>query len=145
MNNIKERIEDLENRVSALEKALSSSSSFFKENEKGQRPPALREFLNEKGSKLSNINMILAIAVYRDRFIRPKSCFNIKDISDLVGRAKLKKQSNINYSVLKNVQKGYVEEDGKGEDGKKKWRVTQSGKSFVNANFKSDKKHQKKN
>ncbi len=137
-NNIKERIENLENRVSALEEALSSFSTSSEENKKKQKRPAIREFLNEKTLK-SNVNIILAIAVYYDRFIKPESCFNKEDISDLVGKAKVKKPSNIHDSILKNVRKGYIEEDDeKGEDGHKKWRVTQSGISFVDANFKRD-------
>ena len=136
-NDIEKRVKKLENRVSVLEKALNSSSSFFEKIKKKQRPPAPREFLNKKAPK-TDLDRILTIAVYHDRFIKPESCFNKQDISDLIEKAKVKKPSNINDTILKNVQKGYIEEDGKGEDGKKKWRVTQSGVSFVDANFKRD-------
>lgn len=136
-NNFKERIENLENRVSALEKALSISSTISGENEKKRRRPAIKEFLNEKTLK-TDVDRILAIAVYHDRFIKPDSCFNKEDISNLVKKAKIKKPSNISDTIYQNARKGYFEEDGKGEDGKKKWYVTGSGISIVDRNFKHD-------
>lgn len=130
---IEKKLEDLENRVAALERILVSPSS--EENKKKQRPPAIREFLNEKNPK-TNLDRILAIAVYHNRFIDPsRDSFNVKDIEDLIPKAKLKKPANINDVINKNVIKGYFEEDGKEETGKKKWYVTGSGISRVDSNF----------
>ena len=130
---IEKKLEDLENRVAALERILVSPSS--EENKKKQRPPAIREFLNEKNPK-TNLDRSLAIAVYHNRFIDPsRDSFNVKDIEDLIPKAKLKKPANINDVINKNVIKGYFEEDGKEETGKKKWYVTGSGISRVDSNF----------
>ena len=132
---IEKKLEDLENRVVELEKAFLSSPPSSEENKEKRRPPAIREFLNEKKPK-TNLDRILAIAVYHNRFIEPnKDFFNVKDILHLIPKAKLKKPANINDVINKNVVKGYFEEDGKDETSKKKWYVTESGISIVDSNF----------
>ena len=130
---IEKRLDDLENRVVALEKGLISSSS--EESKKRRKPPAIREFLNEKTPK-TNLDRVLAIAVYHNRFIAPNTdSFSVADLLHLIPRARLKKPRNINDVINKNVIKGYFEEDGKNETGKKKWYVTESGISKVDNNF----------
>ena len=132
---IEKKLEDLENRVTTLEKVLVHSSSSPEESKKKQRPPAIREFLNEKKPK-TNLDRILAIAVYHNRFIEPNTdFFNVKNITHLIPKAKLKKPTNINDVINKNVIKGYLEEDGKDEAGNKRWYVTESGISIVDSNF----------
>lgn len=132
---IEKRIEDLENRVRVIEDAISSSYSHQK-NE-NRKKLSVREFLNKKKPK-GNPNTILALAVYNEQF-NEQGYFNVKTISDLMGKAKLKKPENINYPIYINVQKGYFEEDDeKGEDNKKRWHVTQTGISLVDSNFKND-------
>lgn len=131
---IEKKLEDLDSRIVTLEKALLSSPS-TEENKKKRRPPAIREFLNEKKPK-TNLDRILAIAVYHNRFIESNTdFFNVKNILDLIPKAKLKKPANINDVINKNVIKGYFEEDGKDESGKKRWYVTESGISRVDNNF----------
>lgn len=133
-NNIEKRIENLEERVSALEKILHSPSFSEKNNKK--KNSNIREFLNGK-KPTTDLDRILALAVYHDKFV--KSIFNKKDISDLIKEAKMKKPSNISDTISKNVAKGHFQEDGKGDDRKKQWYVTETGISLVENNFNNEK------
>lgn len=128
---IETRVTDLENRVSALEKELSSSVASPKNGKR--RNLSINEFLLEKNPATA-IDRTLAIAVYHERFAGANS-FSANDILDLIRKAKQKKPKNINDLINKNITKGYFEEDRVGEDGKKRWYVTSSGVTLVDNNF----------
>jgi len=134
---IEMRIVDLENRVAALEKELHSGTRTSKSRRR--RNPSINEFLREKGPKTA-IDMILAVAVYHDRFTGTDS-FSANDLLDLIRKAKRKKPKNINDLINKNIVKGYLEEDKVGEDKKKRWYVTNSGMELVDNNFNRDAKN----
>lgn len=127
---IETRITDLEARVTNLEKELRTSSS---PKEDKRREKSINEFLREKGSTTA-IDIILTIAVYHEQFAGADS-FNANDLLDLVKKARLKKPKNINDLINKNISKGYFEEDSVGEDGKKRWYVTNSGTELVDNSF----------
>ena len=132
-NNLEERIESLENRVSALEKA-QVSSQLSPEEPRNRKKLSIREFCNNKNPK-TDIERVLVLAVYHDRFTET-DFFNLKDILNLIKKAKLKKPSNTSDAINKNVRKGLFEEDDeKGEDGRKRWYVTETGSSLVDNNF----------
>lgn len=131
---IEKRITDLENRFTALEKELRSGSASSK-TERRQNP-SVKDFLLEKNPTTA-IDSVLAIAVYHERFMGVSS-FSANDISDLIRKAKLTKPKNINDLINKNKEKGYFEEDEVGDDGKKRWYVTNLGTSLVDNNFNSN-------
>ena len=128
---IKKKITDLENRVAALEKELRFVDSSPKSGKR--RNPSINEFLREKGSTTA-IDSILTMAVYHERFAGADA-FGVNDLLDLIRKAKQKKPKNINDLINKNIAKGYFEEDKVGEDGKKRWYVTNSGIKLVDDNF----------
>lgn len=128
---IETRITDLENRVSVLERGLCINSSSSGDKRCNL---SLNEFLQKKGPT-TVVDTVVAIAVYYERFGGTDS-FSAKDLLGLIRKAKQKKPSNINDLINKNVSKGYFEEEEKvGEDGKKRWYVTQSGAELVDDNF----------
>lgn len=131
-NNFEERIKSLENRVSALEKIQAASQSFPKESRR--KKLGVSEFLNDKKPK-TDVERVLVLAVYHDHFTET-DFFSLKDISNLIKKAKLKKPSNTSDAINRNVKKGLFEEDDeKGEDGKKRWYVTETGSALVDNNF----------
>lgn len=132
-NNLEERIESLENRVSALEKTQVSSQLSPKEL-RNRKKLGVREFFNNKNPK-TDIEKVLVLAVYHDRFTET-DFFNLKDILNLIKKAKLRRPSNTSDAINKNVRKGLFEEDDeKGEDGRKRWYVTETGSSLVDNDF----------
>lgn len=129
---IETRVSDLENRITALEKELhSAGGSPLKADKK--RGLSINEFLKEKGATTA-IDVVLAIAAYYERFGGADS-FGANDLLDLIRKAKQKKPANINDLINKNLSKGYFEEDNVGDDGKKRWYVTNSGMVAIDNNF----------
>lgn len=127
------RVTNLEKRVSALENASHVS---FPESGGKKRGLSVNEFLREKGvtSTTSGVNIVLAIAVYNDRF-RGADSFSASDLNDLIREARLKPLTNVNDRINQNVSKGYMAVDKPGEGRKKRWYVTNSGYEFVDSNF----------
>ena len=129
------RVTNLENRVSALE---NTSHVSFPESGGKKRNPSVNEFLREKGvtRKTSVVNLVLAIAVYNERF-RNTGPFSRNDLRELIRKAKQKEPTNINDCINRNIHKGYIEieEDEVGEDGTMRWHVTSSGYEFVDNNL----------
>ena len=124
------RVSDLEKRVSALEEVLHTKSSASEEK---MRNISVDEFLLEKRPK-SATDVVLAMAVYCEGFCDADS-FSAKSLSDLIRKAKEKKPKNINDLINKNMAKGYMEADERGEDRKKRWYVTKLGTDYVSSNF----------
>lgn len=130
------RISDLEKRVSALEKGPHADSAGIR----GKKPNlSVNEFLREKRviSATSAVNLVLAIAVYNERF-RGADSVSANNLRDLIREAKQKSPTNINDCINRNVSKGYIAEDKFGEDRKKRWYVTTSGNDYVDSNFKDN-------
>lgn len=125
------RFADLESRVASLEKEKGTHA--VPSESKKREKLSINEFLLEKNPGTA-MDSALAIAVYHERFSGTDS-FNANDILDLIRKAKKKKPKNINDLINKNIAKGYFEEDKVGEDGKKRWYVTNSGVSVIDKNF----------
>ncbi|MDE0297594.1 MAG: hypothetical protein OXN17_03095 [Candidatus Poribacteria bacterium] len=130
------RISDLEKRVSVLEKGTHGISP---ESGGKKRTQSVSEFLREKQvtRATSAANLVLAIAVYCENF-RGADAFSVVDLRDLIREAKHKQPANINDCIYRNIPKGYIAEDERGEDGKKRWYVTNSGIELVDNNFNQD-------
>lgn len=130
------RITDLEVRMSTLEKGLCTSSSSSREK---KRSLSLKEFFRTTGvtSKTSTVKTVLAVAVYSERF-RGADFFSASGLNDLIREAKQPRPKNINDCIYKNIQMGYIAEDKRGEDGKKRWYVTNLGIELVDNNFNRD-------
>lgn len=133
---IETRVAELENRVKALESELRGNPVATKNDKK--KNISINEFLLEKKPGTA-MDSALAIAVYHEKFSGANS-FNANDILDLIRKAKQKKPKNINDLINKNISKGYFEEDTVGEDGKKRWYVTNSGTAVVDNNFSRNEK-----
>lgn len=123
------RVTKLEGRVDALEKALGADTSGVGK----KRKVSVNEFLRSKGPKTA-VDTVLTLAVYFERY-EGDSSFNTSDLMALIRKAKQAKPSNINDLVNRNISKGYLEEEGVGEDGKKRWYVTTSGEDLINNAF----------
>lgn len=132
LNDIETRVTDLENRITALEKELHSVGDSPQKDGK-TRGLSINEFLKEKEA-IKTIDIVLAIAAYHERFNDANS-FGANDLFNLIRKAKRKQPANINDLINKNLSKGYFEEDNVGDDGKKRWYVTNSGMAVVDNNF----------
>ena len=132
-NDLETRVANLENRVSTLEKRTHGISS---ESREKKRTQSVSEFLLEKQvtRTTSRSNLVLAVAVYRERF-RGAESFSVIELRELIREAKQKLPSNINDCICRYIPKGYIAEDKLGEDRKKRWYVTTSGNDYVDNNF----------
>ena len=130
---LEEKVANLEKRVSALEEAFDTGPI---PSEEKKRDTSVNEFLREKGvtNTTSAVNIVLAIAVFNDRF-RGADSFSASDLSDLIREARQKPPTNINDCINRNISKGYMAVDKRGGNRKKRWYVTNTGRDFVDDNL----------
>jgi len=125
---IRKKLEEHEERISKLEKLFQTKP------EKVKKELSLREFLLSKNPK-SEMERTLAVAYYLENY-EDFTSFNVKDLENGFRRAKEKIPGNINYEVIRNSQKGYLEEAGEKKDNRKAWYLTNSGEEYVDSDFK---------
>lgn len=126
--------EQLEARVTALEARLAriEGQSLHETVElKGvtKKRLSLREFMNSK-SMTSEVQKTLAIAYYLETH-DGMSSFNAQDIKKGYSLAKEPSPRNINDTINKNIQKGYLMDAAEKKEGNKAWTLTNSGIEFV--------------
>lgn len=131
ISRITERLEEHEERISKLEKLLQTRPEEFK------KKLSIREFMLSKNPK-SEMERTLAVAYYLEKF-QDFTSFHAKDLKSGFRRAKAKIPGNINYEVIRNIQKGYLEEAEEKKENRKTWYLTISGEKYVDDNFEEEK------
>jgi hypothetical protein len=128
--------EPLEARIAALEARLvriESQSVHETVELKGviKKRLSLREFMNSK-LMTSEVQKTLAIAYYLE-IHDGMSSFNAQDIKKGYSLAKEPSPRNINDTINKNIQKGYLMDADEKKEGNKAWTLTNSGIGFLEA------------
>jgi len=129
---IQQQINDLERRVTLLEKINKTKSSSLVGQGKGKKL-TVREFLISKKPS-DDVKKTLAIGYYLEKYDNFPS-FNADDLHQGYEKAKEKKPLNINDKVNLNIKKGHMDGASEKKDNKKAWYVTNSGEQFVKNNF----------
>lgn len=86
----------------------------------------------------TELQKTLVIAYYIEKYENLNS-LNVKDLESGFRRAKEKLPGNINYEVIRNIQKGYMMEAEEKKDNRKAWYITNTGVEYVENNFKKEK------
>jgi hypothetical protein len=119
------RIENLERRVSELEKPCPAPSPI----ESGSRPLSLREFINSKSPK-TVVDTVIVIGYYLEEHSKMSS-FTCEDLSKGFINAKEKPPTNPSDMLAKNARRGFIMEAPDQKDGPKAWMLTNTGVKFV--------------
>jgi hypothetical protein len=128
---VKKKLEEHEERISRLEKLFQTKPQAIK------KKVSIREFMLSKNPK-NEMQKTLAIGYYLEKY-DDLSSFNAKDLENGFRRAKEKIPGNINYQVIRNIQKGYMMEAEEKKDKRKAWYLTNSGEKYVDNNFEQEK------
>jgi len=83
------------------------------------------------------VEKTLVVAYYLEHF-RNISPFNAKDIEELFREVKEKPPDNINYKVIKNIEKGHLMESEEKKDDLKSCTLTTTGERFVENGLKRE-------
>ena len=132
LDQIGERLQNLEKRVAVLEGVASSRSEIAK----GQIQPkslSLREFMAEKNPS-NDVQRTLAIGYYLEHH-KNIITFNINDIEGEFRAAKMPPPANINDKINMNIRKTHIMEAADKKDEKKAWTLTDSGEKEVEKGF----------
>ena len=82
-----------------------------------------------------DIQKTLIVGYYLEKYDNLSS-FNSKDLENGFRSAKESIPDNINYKVIKNIEKGYMMEAKEKKDKLKAWNLTGSGERFVENDLK---------
>ncbi len=124
---MKKRLEEHEKRILQLE------SLFNDKPEAVKKKISVKEFIISKRPK-DDIQKTLAVGYYLEKY-EEFSSFNAKDLESCIGTAKESIPKNINYKVIKNIEKGYMAEAKEKKDKLKAWYLTNSGEGHVEDGF----------
>lgn len=117
-----------EERIQKLETKIQDSAPASIEVSRKQISP--KEFLLEKKPS-GEVQKTLMLCYYIEHTIG-LTPFNIDDLNKVFKLAKEVVPSNLNDKINKNIDKGYLVEDGAKKDSKKAWHLTASGENFIN-------------
>lgn len=131
ISEIRRKLVEHEERISKLEKI------FRLEPERIKKKLSIRDFISSK-NPTSEMERTLVLAYYLEKYDDLTS-FNVKDLEDAFRRAKARIPKNINYEVIRNIRKGYMEEAKKKKDDRKAWYLTNSGEEYVDSGFEREK------
>ncbi len=121
-----QRVEDLEQRVFALENAPKGGAPAAAP---GAKPLSIREFVISKGPKTS-VDTTLLVGFYLEKFAGT-SPFNLEDVTRGFAQAKEPLPANPSDMLYKNVKRGFLMESAEKKGGSKSWIVTNSGERHV--------------
>lgn len=130
---IEKRLETLEAKLELLESRFPSAAAAITDVRK--KKLSLREFMNSKAIT-SEVQKTLAIGYYLETH-EALSSFNIQDIKKGFNLAKEPAPRNINDTINKNIQKGFLMETDEKKEGTKAWMLTNSGIEFIDGGFKT--------
>ena len=80
----------------------------------------------------------LAVGYYFETY-EGFTSFNVKDLENGFRRTKEKIPRNINYEVIRSIQKGYMMEAKEKKENRKAWYLTNSGMKYIENNFEQEK------
>lgn len=123
------RLQALEDRVRALEAELSSEPKSARQ----KKPMSVKEFVLQKKPK-DDVQKTLVIGYYLEEFNRMSS-FNTRDLEVAFRMAKEAVPENINYKIIRNIDKGLITESGEKKEGIKAWMLTNTGIQAVERGF----------
>jgi len=120
---VRKILEDHEKRIQKLEKLYESKPATSK------KQISIKEVILSKKPK-NDVEKTIVIGYYLENF-RNMSSFNAKDLEEGFRKAKEKVPKNINYKVIKNIEKGFMMEAKEKKDKLKAWNLTSTGERFV--------------
>ena len=112
-----------EERISRLESLLHGKKTL------SSKKLSSKEFLL-KARPEGDVMKVLCIAYYLER-IEGLETFNAKDIETAFRAAKEPIPDNINYKVIKNIEKGFIMEAEQKKNHRKAWSLTNTGEEYV--------------
>lgn len=124
MDNLKMILEDHEKRIARLESLLKEKPPTI-----ARKKESLGEFLLQRKPK-DSVERTLFVVYYLEQS-DGLSPVNVKDIEAGFRAAKEAVPDNINYNVIKNIQKGLMMEAGGKKDNRKAWNLTATGERYV--------------
>ncbi|MEX2013961.1 MAG: hypothetical protein WD896_01245 [Parcubacteria group bacterium] len=127
MNNIDQKILELEERLKKLEQLLSKPSEV--QSTKGKKISA-REFLKTKPAADKVTGKALALGYYLEH-VEGMTSFNVGDLESVFRAAKEPLPKNMNDIVNNNIGKGFMDEAKERKDSKKAWYLTSTGEDFI--------------
>lgn len=129
--------EEIRKKLAELEERIVKLEGLFKSNPKVvSKEISIKEFILQKTPK-DDVQKTLAIGYYLEKYDNLPA-FNAKDLEDGFSRAKEKTPKNINYKVIKNIEKGYMMESKDKKGNLKAWSLTNSGEKVVENNFEKE-------
>jgi len=127
---MKKQLMEHEERITRLEKLLQTKPESIR------KKLSIREFILSKNPK-SEMQRTLAIAYYLEKH-ESLTSFHVKDLESGFRKAKENIPRNINYELIRNVQKGYMMEAEEKKDNRKAWCLTNPGVEYVEDDFKKE-------
>jgi len=131
MDELHQRLRELETRVMALEKRFDDGVAVG--SARGKRQSA-KEFLLGKSIK-SETQKVLALGYFLERE-ESLTSFNVPDLERVFRAAREKLPANMNDIVNKNIARGFMMQAEEKKDSKKAWYLTSTGEKFVENNMK---------
>jgi len=130
MDEMDQRLRDLETRVKVLEKRFEDEG--VQSPARGKRQSA-KEFLLTKKFK-TETQKVLTLAYYLER-VEGLASFNVPDLERVFRAAREKLPANMNDAVNKNIARGFMMEAKEKKDSKKAWYLTSTGERFVESDM----------
>lgn len=128
INQIKNKLDNYEKRISALERLSAIKSGGTK------KKISVKEFILAKKPKNDN-QKTLAIGYYLEN-CENLSSLNRKDLEEGFRSAKEGVPANINDRVNQNIKKGYMMKTKEKKNNLQAWTLTNSGTRYVENDFK---------
>lgn len=126
VSTVEGRLAEVERRIALLEDSVRGAPETRPSSSKRM---SIREFLNLV-SPTSDVERTLFLGHFLEKSEGVER-FNVEDLRNAFSRAKEPRPANINDSVNKNIQRGFLMEADERKSGTKAWAVTNSGELFV--------------
>ena len=123
------RFEELEARVRRLEEGFSKDDRVSTSLKK----ISVKEFVLQKRPK-DDVQKTLVVGYYLEK-VTGLNSFNVRDLESAFRSAKEPVLENINYKIIRNIEKGYIMEDKEKRDKLKAWTITNTGERFIMEGF----------
>jgi len=127
INEIREQLEEHEERLSQLEKVLQMKQKVSK------KKLSIREFILDINPQ-NDVQRALAIGYYLENYAG-FSCFTSKDVEKGFRRAREKVPPNVPDKIAKNRDNGHMDIADEEKDKKTAFVLTLKGTAFVENNF----------
>jgi hypothetical protein len=125
-DDLAQRVEDLEQRVFALEMVLKGGAP---PAAPGAKPLSIREFVLSK-KPTTKVDTAMVIGFHLEKF-SGTSPFNLDDLAKGFAQAKEPLPANPSDLLYQNVRRGFLMESAEKKGGSKAWVITNSGERYV--------------